>query len=202
MSRPCSSTTPSRAVAASASSILAVRWRGASSAEQRRTWLGEAGAELLTAAKDAVAPLAQVNQTDGLSWVRGGVGLRKLESSDAVEWVAPPCGPSRPTRLSGQPSRTRSRHVHRQSVALLRSPGTCRHGTRGGTQGHRRIGRCEPAGAAARHATAQVDGASFSAGRSTVHVACSFAKALGSRQRAGRYPLRDHSTALAAAHTR
>ena len=67
-------------------SILAVRWRGTSSAEQRRTWLGEAGAELLTAAKDAVAPLAQVNQTDGLSWVRGGVeALRKLESSDAVE---------------------------------------------------------------------------------------------------------------------
>lgn len=161
-------------------SILAVRWRGTSSAEQRRTWLGEAGAELLTAAKDAVAPLAQVNQTDGLSWVRGGVeALRKLESSDAVEWVAPALRPEQTDARSGDPvapdlamfTVNPSRFYVRQALVDT-AP----------AEALKAIGVSVDASRPARlrgYATAQVDDASFSAGRSTVHVAASLAKALG-----------------------
>lgn len=74
---------------------LAVRWVAGADAEQRSALLDEAGVEPVTG--DATQrPQAQVNQTDGLTWVQGtGDGpvdddaVRLLAASDLVEWVAP-----------------------------------------------------------------------------------------------------------------
>jgi hypothetical protein len=71
---------------------LAIRWKPGARQEDKLALLRDAGAELVPADPKAPAPLPQVNQTEGLSWVQGAGGanleanaIATLEGSDIVE---------------------------------------------------------------------------------------------------------------------
>jgi hypothetical protein len=60
--------------------ILAVRWKDGTDAATREKLLTDAGLTLLSLdAASSQAPLLQVNQTDGLSWVRSGGGQKAMD---------------------------------------------------------------------------------------------------------------------------
>jgi len=74
---------------------VAVRWKDGAGGSERAGLLRTAALELASTGDKAQAPVVQVNQTDGLSWVQPKKGDRitldtiaTLEASDLVEWVS------------------------------------------------------------------------------------------------------------------
>lgn len=81
--------------------ILAVRWRDGTPAEARASLLADAGLGLLQIGSAQQAPLVQINQTEGLSWVHAKddkpismESIKRLEQSESVAWVMPAMRPA------------------------------------------------------------------------------------------------------------
>ena len=166
-------------------SIVAVRWRAAASNDAKQKLLGEAGVALLQIGRADQAPLVQANQSEGLSWVRSTEGkeisaeaLKRLEQSEWVEWVMPALRPRAASQAAGaketaqhalytiNPTRfyVREASFEQAGGAPMLAAGL----SAGATQPARLRG----------YVTVSVDAASFTAGRTAMHMAGAAAQAM------------------------
>jgi thermitase len=170
-------------------SLVAVRWRDKLSADERMQALADAGLRLLAMPKEGDAPLVQVNQTDGLSWVIGrddgplpAASLKKLEASPLVQWVMPSLrvGATAPARRAAE----LSPGVSADMAAFTVNPSRLyvRQGAfdQGGGVGALPDGVTAQSGPARLrgYVTLQVDGASYAAGRTTLQLGTKVAASL------------------------
>lgn len=170
--------------------LAAVRWRDKLPADERMRALADAGLRLFMLPAQGDAPLVQVNQTDGLSWVCAvGDGalpeaaLKKLEASPLVQWVMPALRPESAARAKG--GAELSPGVGADMVAFTVNP--TRLYVRQSTFDQGGGARAMPGGLNAQatqpsrlrgYVTLQVDAPSFAAGRTALHMGSQVASSL------------------------
>lgn len=169
-------------------SIVAVRWRAGASDDIKRKLLADAGVSLLQIGSPDLAPMVQANQTEGLSWTRSNneqplpiEALERLQQSEWVEWVMPALRP--------QSARTAApgRATAEAAAYALFTVNPTRFYLREAAFNQGGGAAALPAGLSASSTqaqrlrgfvTIQVDAASFSAGRTALHLAQPAAQAL------------------------
>lgn len=171
--------------------LAAVRWRDRVPADERMKLLDDAGLQLLVLPGQGDAPLVQVNQTDGLSWVRSrsdgpltASALKKLESSPHVQWVMPALRAEAATKAR---KAELSPGVTADMAAFTVNP--TRLYLRQQVYDQAAAAGALPAGLSARTAQPsrlrgyvllQVDGASFASGHTALHLRSALAASVGS----------------------
>lgn len=170
--------------------LAAVRWRDKLSAEERAKALADAGLQLFALPKQGDAPLVQVNQTEGLSWVCSSSGdalpaaaLKKLEASPMVQWVMPALRPE--SAASAKRGTELSPGVGADMAAFTVNPTRLyvRQAAfdQGGGAGALPKGLNAPAAGPSRlrgYVTLQVDDASFASGHTVLHLGSTLAPSL------------------------
>lgn len=170
--------------------LAAVRWRDKLSADERTKALADAGLQLFALPKQGDAPLVQVNQTDGLSWVCSSSGnalsaaaLKKLEASPLVEWVMPALRPD--SAASAKRGTELSPGVGADMAAYTVNPTRLyvRQGAFDQSGGASALpkGLNVPAARSSRlrgYVTLQVEDASFANGRTVMHLGSTLAPSL------------------------
>lgn len=170
-------------------SIVAVRWRDEATVDAKRKLLADAGLELLQLGSPDQAPLVQVNQTDGLSWLRaakqealGAEAWKRLEQSGAVEWVMPAFRPQAARKVAG----TAAGDANALSLFTINPTRFyVRETTFDQVGGRATLGAGLSAAASQPQrlrgfVTVNVDGASFTAGRTALQLAQPTAQAMRS----------------------
>jgi subtilisin family serine protease len=169
-------------------SIFAIRWRDGADAAVRDKLLADAGLVLLALDdKTSQTPLPQINQSDGLSWVRAARGdnaaeaVAKLEGQDDVQWVMPALRPQQ----AGSAGQATAKDVAASFSLFTVNP----------TRFYVREAAYEKAGGAAAlsaglsasvqqpqrlrgYITVAVDDVNFAAGRTALHAAAAASQAM------------------------